>query len=87
MVEESETLPPNAGSLGLGKGLEPSGEGDVLYSPRGVWHGFNNTSKEDVLVWGGRVPVRSMLSATKFCREDIRDPILVAEFHQSGRPA
>ena len=28
-------------------------EGDVVYSPRGVWHGFNNTSSEDVvLVWG-----------------------------------
>src|SRR6187200_1555540 len=35
------------------KGLEPSVEGDVVYSPRGVWHGFNNTSSEDVvLVWG-----------------------------------
>ena len=34
-------------------GLEPSGEGDVVYSPRGCWHGFNNTSSEDVvLVWG-----------------------------------
>ena len=35
------------------KGLEPSVEGDVVYSPRGVWHGFNNTSNDDVvLVWG-----------------------------------
>ncbi len=35
------------------KGLEPSGQGDVVYSPRGCWHGFNNTSNEDVvLVWG-----------------------------------
>ncbi len=34
-------------------GLAPSGEGDVVYSPRGCWHGFNNTSSEDVvLVWG-----------------------------------
>jgi quercetin dioxygenase-like cupin family protein len=34
-------------------GEEPSVEGDVVYSPRGVWHGFNNTSDEDVvLVWG-----------------------------------
>ena len=34
-------------------GEEPSGEGDVVYSPRGRWHGFNNTSNEDVvLVWG-----------------------------------
>ena len=34
-------------------GEEPSVEGDVVYSPRGCWHGFNNTSKDDVvLVWG-----------------------------------
>ena len=34
-------------------GEVPSGEGDVVYSPRGCWHGFNNTSGEDVvLVWG-----------------------------------
>ena len=35
------------------EGDKPSGEGDVIYSPRGCWHGFNNTSDEDVvLVWG-----------------------------------
>jgi mannose-6-phosphate isomerase-like protein (cupin superfamily) len=35
------------------KGDTPSGEGDVVYSPRGVYHGFANTSNEDVvLVWG-----------------------------------
>ena len=35
------------------QGLEPAGEGDVVYTPRGCWHGFNNTSGEDVvLVWG-----------------------------------
>jgi mannose-6-phosphate isomerase-like protein (cupin superfamily) len=34
-------------------GLEPSGQGDVVYSPRGCWHGFDNTSNDDViLVWG-----------------------------------
>ena len=34
-------------------GEEPSVEGDVVYSPRGCWHGFNNTSSDDVvLVWG-----------------------------------
>jgi mannose-6-phosphate isomerase-like protein (cupin superfamily) len=34
-------------------GEVPSGEGDVVYSPRTCWHGFNNTSDEDVvLVWG-----------------------------------
>ena len=35
------------------QGEEPSGQGDVVYSPRGCWHGFNNTSDQDVvLVWG-----------------------------------
>jgi quercetin dioxygenase-like cupin family protein len=34
-------------------GEEPSGKGDVIFTPRGHWHGFNNTSdKEVVLVWG-----------------------------------
>jgi mannose-6-phosphate isomerase-like protein (cupin superfamily) len=34
-------------------GREPSAEGDVVYCPRGVWHGFANTSNEDaVLLWG-----------------------------------
>ena len=37
----------------LDGGDKPSKEGDVVYSPRGCWHGFNNTSSEDVvLVWG-----------------------------------
>src|SRR5262249_35180164 len=34
-------------------GEVPSVEGAVVYSPRTCWHGFNNTSQEDVvLVWG-----------------------------------
>lgn len=34
-------------------GEEPSGEGDVVFTPAGHWHGFKNTSDEDVvLVWG-----------------------------------
>lgn len=32
---------------------EPTGEGDVVFTTRGHWHGFNNTSSEEVvLVWG-----------------------------------
>ncbi len=32
---------------------EPAGEGDVVFTPRGHWHGFNNTSDQEViLVWG-----------------------------------
>ena len=27
--------------------------GDVIYTPRGHWHGFDNTGEEDVLlIWG-----------------------------------
>ena len=34
-------------------GAEPCGDGDVIYAPRGAWHGFHNTSDEPmVLVWG-----------------------------------
>jgi mannose-6-phosphate isomerase-like protein (cupin superfamily) len=41
------------GHIYTAAGEVPSGEGDVVYSPRGCWHGFNNTSNEDVvLVWG-----------------------------------
>src|SRR3954447_17078955 len=41
------------GTIYTDDGEQPSGEGDVIYSPRGCWHGFNNTSDQDVgLVWG-----------------------------------
>ena len=42
-----------SGMIYTDHGEQPSSEGDVVYSPRGCWHGFNNTSTEDVvLVWG-----------------------------------
>jgi quercetin dioxygenase-like cupin family protein len=32
---------------------QPAGEGDVLFTRRGRWHGFDNTGDVDVtLVWG-----------------------------------
>jgi quercetin dioxygenase-like cupin family protein len=32
---------------------DPAGEGDVVFTPAGHWHGFNNTSDTDVLlIWG-----------------------------------
>jgi len=35
------------------EGFEPAGEGDVILTPRGRWHGFDNTGERDVvLVWG-----------------------------------
>ncbi|HUG32231.1 MAG TPA: cupin domain-containing protein [Acidimicrobiia bacterium] len=42
-----------AGMIYTDDGREPSGKGDVVYTPRGHWHGFDNTGDEDVvLVWG-----------------------------------
>lgn len=41
------------GEIYTSEGREPAGEGDVVYVPRGGWHGFVNTGSEDaVLVWG-----------------------------------
>ena len=35
------------------EGEEPAGKGDVVFTRRGHWHGFNNTSNEEVvLIWG-----------------------------------
>jgi quercetin dioxygenase-like cupin family protein len=35
------------------EGREDSQAGDVIYTPRGNWHGFDNTSDADVLLlWG-----------------------------------
>ena len=32
---------------------QPAVEGDVIFTPRGHWHGFDNTGDQDVvLVWG-----------------------------------
>ena len=41
------------GEIYTNTGREPSQAGDVIYTPRGNWHGFDNTSDEDVLLlWG-----------------------------------
>jgi quercetin dioxygenase-like cupin family protein len=41
------------GEIYTNTGREPSVAGDVIYTPRGNWHGFDNTSDEDVLlIWG-----------------------------------
>ena len=35
------------------EGREPSSAGDVVFTPAGHWHGFDNTGDEDVLlIWG-----------------------------------
>jgi quercetin dioxygenase-like cupin family protein len=42
-----------SGEIYTNDGREPSKAGDVIYTPRGNWHGFDNTGDEDVLlIWG-----------------------------------
>lgn len=41
------------GEIYTNDGRDQSVKGDVVYTPRGNWHGFDNTGGEDVvLVWG-----------------------------------
>ncbi len=41
------------GRMYLDEGTALARKGDVVWTPRGRWHGFDNTGKEDVvLVWG-----------------------------------
>lgn len=41
------------GEIYTDEGNEPAAEGDVVFTTRGHWHGFNNTSDQEVvLVWG-----------------------------------
>jgi 2-keto-4-pentenoate hydratase len=41
------------GEIYTNTGREPSKAGDVVYTPRGNWHGFDNTSGEEVLLFWG----------------------------------
>jgi quercetin dioxygenase-like cupin family protein len=42
-----------SGMIYTDQGREVSEKGDVVFTPRGHWHGFDNTGDEDVvLVWG-----------------------------------
>lgn len=41
------------GEIYTDAGREPCSTGDVIFTPRGHWHGFDNTGEDDVvLIWG-----------------------------------
>ena len=43
------------GVIYTGEGEEPAGPDDLIFTPAGHAHGFNNTSEEEVLLlWGWR---------------------------------
>jgi quercetin dioxygenase-like cupin family protein len=42
-----------SGEVYTDEGMEPAAEGDVVFTPAGHWHGFDNTSDDEVLlIWG-----------------------------------
>jgi quercetin dioxygenase-like cupin family protein len=44
-----------SGEIYTDEGREAAREGDVVFTPAGHWHGFDNTSDEEVLLlWGWR---------------------------------
>ena len=44
-----------SGEVYTDEGREPAAAGDVVFTPAGHWHGFDNTSDEEVLlIWGWR---------------------------------
>lgn len=52
-AEEFFVVLQGSGMIYTNDGKEPSSKGDVVFTPRGHWHGFDNTGDEDVvLVWG-----------------------------------
>lgn len=52
-VNEFLVVMRGSGEVYTDEGTEPAAEGDVVFTPAGHWHGFNNTSSDDVLlIWG-----------------------------------
>jgi len=52
-AEEFFIVIQGTGMIYTDDGRETAGKGDVIFTPRGHWHGFDNTGDEDVvLVWG-----------------------------------
>lgn len=52
-----------SGHVYTDEGTEPAAEGDVVFTPRGHWHGFDNTSEEDALLFWGWSGAGSLESA------------------------
>jgi uncharacterized RmlC-like cupin family protein len=51
-VDEAVYVQSGRGVIRNGDDQLPVSEGDVLFSPQGVWHGiWNNSDEETVLIW------------------------------------
>ena len=52
-VDEFLVVMSGSGRIYTDEGTEAAGEGDVVFTPRGHWHGFDNTGDVDaLLIWG-----------------------------------
>jgi quercetin dioxygenase-like cupin family protein len=52
-ADEFLVVMSGAGVVFTDEGEEPAKKGDVVYTPRGHWHGFRNDSDEEaLLIWG-----------------------------------
>ena len=52
-AEEFLIVLQGSGKIYTDDGHEAAGKGDVIFTPRGHWHGFDNTGDDEVvLVWG-----------------------------------
>jgi quercetin dioxygenase-like cupin family protein len=51
------------GEIYTDHGREPAGAGDVVFTPRGHWHGFDNTGGEDALLFWGWSGAGSLAAA------------------------
>jgi quercetin dioxygenase-like cupin family protein len=53
--DEFLVVASGAGEIYTDYGREPAAQGDVIFTPASHWHGFDNTSDEEVvLLWGWR---------------------------------
>jgi len=51
--EEFLVIMSGSGIVFTNEGEEPAKKGDVIFTPRGDWHGFRNTGDEEaLLIWG-----------------------------------
>lgn len=52
-ADEFLVVMSGAGVVFTDEGEEPAAKGDVVFTPRGHWHGFRNDSDEEaLLIWG-----------------------------------
>jgi quercetin dioxygenase-like cupin family protein len=73
-VDEFLVVMSGSGRIYTDEGTEPAAEGDVVFTPRGHWHGFDNTGDEDALLIWGWSGAGSLEAAGYELPDDASDP-------------